>query len=751
MRDQSGTDARWWDEQLDLVEAPAGGGQDRRGWRIFLRDAADEHTRAVDTMPPHRIAPAIVLAALIGLFLELAVIRWQSACFHAFGHFKNVTLLSCFLGLGIGYALGKRSRIWTPLVLIGLAIQVIVLEALSRVAPDVELPAWVLNGLNLSESQGHLVGEGFQCALLLVTFVGNALMFIPLGQVASRLMGRMEKVRSYGFNLLGSLLGVALFSLCSWLWTPPTVWFAIAALGVIVLIAGSHRSLALAAPAVAALLIGFSLPDPIPQERYYSPYQLVSVSPQSSGVTKINVGHAYHQRVLDLGSELGRFSNDEMQLTLAEAKDYYDSLYDLVGPRDNVLIVGSGTGNDVAAALRGEAKHIDAVEIDPTILWLGKRLHPERPYQSARVTPILNDARSHFRSTGKKYDLIVYGLLDSHTMVGSHSNIRMDSYVYTVEAFREARNLLTDDGVLVMSFCLATDERGNKFYRMIEEAFSGGADGTSPRVFAHRYDLAKRYIVGPGMASLDLSTLGEEMTVRYTDNRLNASMSTDDWPFVYLNQREFPARYAVIVVAILILSAVMIRRTMGTIRSEGWATFFFLGAGFMLIETKGITDLGLVFGNTWVTVAVVICGILTMAYLANLWVQKLGQVNPRISFACLGVTFAVAYMALRAAHTGVLPIEKLILPAAITLPLFFAGLIFSSELARRGQIGSAMAANLFGAMCGGALEYTALWLGLTSLLWIGLALYACAFVASELAPYHLPRRITGTLLRPAKT
>ena len=45
-------------------------------------------------------------------------------------------------------------------------------------------------------------------------------------------------------------------------------------------------------------------------------------------------------------------------------------------PLDNVLIVGAGSGSDVAIALSKGAKHVDAVEIDPRILQIGKRAQP---------------------------------------------------------------------------------------------------------------------------------------------------------------------------------------------------------------------------------------------------------------------------------------------------------------------------------------------------------------------------------------
>ena len=92
-----------------------------------------------------------------------------------------------------------------------------------------------------------------------------------------------------------------------------------------------------------------------------------------------------------------------------------------------------------AAALRNGAGRVEAVEIDPLILRLGRELHFEHPYQSPRVHVVLNDARSYIENSHEQFDLIVFSLLDSHTTTSHFTNIRIDNYVYTREAFARAR------------------------------------------------------------------------------------------------------------------------------------------------------------------------------------------------------------------------------------------------------------------------------------------------------------------------
>ena len=52
------------------------------------------------------------------------------------------------------------------------------------------------------------------------------------------------------------------------------------------------------------------------------------------------------------------------------------------------------------------------------------------------------------------YDMVVYGLLDSHTLLSHASSVRLDSFVYTVEGLRKARKRLNPDGILSLSFAV---------------------------------------------------------------------------------------------------------------------------------------------------------------------------------------------------------------------------------------------------------------------------------------------------------
>jgi hypothetical protein len=160
----------------------------------------------------------------------------------------------------------------------------------------------------------------------------------------------------------------------------------------------------------------------------------------------------------------------------------------------------------------------------------------------------------------------------------------------------------------------------------------------------------------------------------------------------------------------------------------------------MLIETKAITQLGLVLGNTWQILAIVVASILILAFFANLWIMWRGPIARWKAFVLLAVSLVAGAAVTTAVSDGwQMPLAKITMPVVLTLPLFFSGLIFSSELARGGELSSILASNLFGAMFGGFLEYNSMYWGYTSLTWLGFAIYSLAYLCAA-RPLNWPSR-----------
>src|SRR5690349_437260 len=691
---------------------------------------AREQAEFLDRLPARYTGVAIVGAATLSLLLELAVIRWQGTVFEFFAFYKNFSLLCCFAGLGLGYALAGDQRL--PL---GLTIPLLAGQFALLIGLRFGLAGWLScltvlpfrEQLNMGLPTARTLPQAVTIYFFLsLVFLLTVLAFIPVGQLCGRLMERRDKLTAYGLNLLGSIAGVALMLALSWLWTGPLVWFAVC-LGGVLLFHSRKRSVLLAGAAwAAAAMILLAWPVAPEWQRIYSPYQLLELSQGPRGWLVMRAAGHYYQRVHDLARSNPEVERDPQ---LRHIRDYYELPYRLYGAPTDVAIVGAGTGNDVAAALRAGAQHVDAIEIDPAILEAGREHHPERPYDDPRVRAIVNAARSFLRTTRATYDMVVYGLLDSHTLLSHAASVRLDSYVYTVQGLREARARLKPGGVLSLSFSVISPELGRKIYLMMQEAF----DGRPPVCVRAVYDgsviflqAMDRDLVVP--ARLLQAAGFQDWTAYYADATLRADVSTDDWPFFYMPRRVYPLSYLVMVGLLLLLSFLVTANFVAERPRFSQAPFFLLGAGFMLVETKGITELGLTFGNSWQVIGLVIAGILVMAFLANWVVQRLRIERPLLPYLLLLASLALGWLV---AGTGGLPsttVGRLGTAVLLTCPIFFSGIVFSTLAAARGQIAGITAVNLLGAMCGGLLEYNSMYFGFRALYVIAAALYGGALV-----------------------
>ena len=201
----------------------------------FIDASAQAQARFLDTLNAKYADAAILFSAALSLFLELGIIRWQSSILPFFAFYKNFTLLACFVGLGLGYALAARDRIPLVIVLPLLAWQFSFMTMV-RFVPgpssesfrSVSSSRWEFGGSNLSQAYSSSMGY------LTIVFLMTALTFMPVGQLCGRLMERRTKLRAYGLNLLGSLLGVFLMLVASFLWTPPLVWFSLCFFAILV-------------------------------------------------------------------------------------------------------------------------------------------------------------------------------------------------------------------------------------------------------------------------------------------------------------------------------------------------------------------------------------------------------------------------------------------------------------------------------------------------------------------------------------
>ena len=682
----------------------------------------------------------LFLASALTLFAELALIRWVATEIRVFAYVKNLALLLCFLGFGLGCALARQRPRWQTAVtaLVGLVVVVRlpwrgpqIMERLSQylgAAQDVEI--WATHAVH--DTPGFLLAVAITAILLfLITYI-----FIPIGQIVSRQIELAPRpLYGYSWNLAGSLAGILAFFAVSWMALPPAVWFTIVLASMALLQANRSDTIRIAA---AVLPVAFLLFDPSTAHFFnlWTPYQQIEVAEKNFPdgeffYADIRVNHTGYQTIANLSPDF--LARHPKLLTEAPDENPYNVPFRFASPNPSVLIVGSGAGNDVAGALRNHSRAVDAVEIDPKILDLGRRRHPEHPYDDPRVSAHLTDARAFMKRTAARYDLILFGLLDSHTQLSDYSNMRLDNFVYTEESFREARALLAPDGVLFLKFQVNHPFVGRRLAEMLTRTF-----GKAPVVFVapSTYTAPATCFAISTSGQVEASLAADPRLRQFVDDRRptfldlpQVAVTTDDWPYLYHQGHWIPSIFYLLSALVIVLAAVFYFQ-IPEARTRVPSLFFFsMGAGFLLLETQVVSRLALYFGTTWQVNGIVIAAILSALLLANFVIERQQRPWPR-RWTLLGILagIACAYFVPFNRIPGSAALVGSFAALVFAIPVFFAGLLFASEFRSADSPAAALGANMLGAVVGGLLENLSLIIGMKALLVVAAGLYCLAAV-----------------------
>jgi hypothetical protein len=540
-------------------------------------------------------------------------------------------------------------------------------------------------------------------------FLLTAVIMAGIGKITADLFRQLPSLDAYRYDLLGSLTGSASFALLSWLRAPSAVWGVLAAAALLIL--GGRRNTLLYGIPLTAMVAALFM-ESTTTGISWSPYYKIELKPSTSTTRTyhISANGVPHQSTAPLP-------------VLLQKNSPYRQAYDQTprNPHQRVLVIGAGNGNDVAVALAQGADRVDAVEIDPRLQQIGAQLHPAKPYDDPRVHAYINDGRAFLERTNAKYDLIVLALPDSLTLVAGASNLRLESYLFTQQAFEAARDHLAPNGAFAMY----------NYYRQswLVDRFAGSLDdiyGHAPCMTTFNRNAA---VLVAGMTPADQSC--EQI---WRPSGAVPAAATDDHPFPYLLHRNIPTLYLGALGAILLVTLLSVRLTGVRIRRTfRYTDMFLLGAAFMLLETKNVIGFALYFGTTWLVNALVFFGVLLSVLAAVEVRRRLRRVNQLLLQLMLCGSLAVAWLVPAQAVLS-LPFAGR-LAAAIALafaPIFCANLIFSDRLALAPDPTSAFGANLLGALTGGALEYLALVTGYHALLLVVAMLYLGAYVAMRL-------------------
>lgn len=682
----------------------------------------------------------LFITSAAALYAELMLIRWIGTEIRIFAFFQNLTVIACFLGFGLGCyrseerinLLGSVRALTILAVMVSFPLDIWrnLLKGISELvalSPDASL--WA-SGMNLSATD-RIAGFALACAILGLSIVLLTIVMVPFGQLVARYMNDSPNVlRAYSINLVASIIGIWLMAGLSFVRMPPMVWFAVF-FCFCLLCYPFDRKFLLATVALAAIAIGFLyIGNRTGNQTLWSPYQKLTILPLPNQNYTVEVNNSAYMTVGNVSTEfLGAHPEIAKDLPLSS----YDSPFRFAAKKDRVLVVGAGAGNDVAAALRSGALHVDAVEIDPTIQSIGARLHPEHPYQSPKVKVVINDARNFLRSEKQKYDVIVFGLLDSHTGFSSYSNMRIDNYVYTNEAFKSARDLLTPDGILILKFEVRSPWTwmGQRFSLMLGQLFGRApvsfyCPSIGPLLPATVFIESNSSDLWTRSEAPNLKTFIADHPVSFSISASGApQVTTDDWPYVYHRSRTIPVAYLTVTAILLLISFSSIRHVFDPSQWSTWE-FFFLGAGFLLLETQLINRLALFFGSTWLVNCIAISVLLVVLVIANAFVEMGWGKSRGLYYGVLVCSLLLTYVVpLASLPVGAFSAGAL-LCVFFSVPIFCAGIAFGQALKEADSKPAALGANVFGAVAGGLLQSLSFIVGLNAMLVVAALLYGAA-------------------------
>ena len=732
--------------------------------------AAPDREATSPGMRQRRAYLDLFLISFVILFLELTCIRWFGSMVIFLTFFTNLVLLACFLGMSVGCLAASRTQNFIntviPLALVSVVLSGAVLLAyfkLGRILVDVGgqgSPQQVYFGTEYYARDPAWFVIPIE-AVAGLFFVLIALMFVGLGQVMGRLFNAIpDRVYAYTVNILGSLTGITAFGLASYFRTPPIVWFG---LSLAICLYFVNRWTPLQVFALLALLvsIGYMAYGEGLVRRLvtiWSPYYKIYYKARTGDLTANNIGH---QGMGPIGEQGPGYFLPYLLWRDAGGAPFKD-----------VLVIGAGSGNDVQAALANGARHVDAVEIDPVIYEIGRDDHPNRPYDDPRVTVHLDDGRSFVRKTDRIYDLEVYALVDSLVLHSGYSSLRLESFLFTEQAFRDIKAKLNAGGVFAVYNSFRQGWVVGRLVELAEKVFGakpvvismpsvdhidaqtkasggtlvliGGPD-SSPTLEAVRKKMehegffwvngrpldnehingyshepppltaSKKAWVQVGMSTVDSTGIGP--------------LPTDDWPFLYLREAKIPALNlrAMAMIGVLSLAILLLFAPVRTIRPNG--QMFFLGAAFMLLESKSVVHMALLFGSTWVVNSVVFFAILVMILLSNLFVLWF---RPKRLWPFYALLIAALLVNIYVPMSEFLalpgPLKLVASCAVVFLPIFFAGVIFAAAFRDSQQPDVDFGSNIGGVILGGLSENLSLMVGFNHMLVLAIAYYVLSAI-----------------------
>ncbi len=660
-------------------------------------------------------AARLFLFSFVLLFLELALIRWLGSNVFFLSYFSNFILLGSFFGIGIGFLQPHSSRLYqfSPILLAFLILFVTVFP--------VNIAYTGKSGIDSLLVIGLYKKSGFPIWITLpFIFLMTAAIMASIAHSIAILFIKFRPLVAYRLDILGSLAGIVSFSILSYFCATPIAWGAVVFIIFVLLFYQEWQWTSVYTILQIGCLIIFLITlayESITPNYLWSPYYKISLHPIIDSIKgnyiDVWVNGVPHQRI------------ESMERRKA-TEPFYFFPYQYKSAPENVLIIGAGNGGDVAIALAHGAKHIDAVEIDPVLYKLGRLFNPDHPYNDPRVHIILNDGRAFLQQTHHLYDLILFALTDSITLVSGQSSLRLESYIYTKEAVSAARQHLKPDGIFSMYGYYSHDHSlwlTDRYANTIKAVF-----GVSPCVDTFGTGNAFSLALAVNLNNhLSCSAYWSQKADTYV------APATDDHPFLYLQYNQIPPLYRGTLALIFLITLLIIHTSshaLNAVRDN--LDLLFMGMAFLLLETKSIISFALLFGNTWIVNALVFFGILSLIYLAIEFTSHFPRVSTKYIYGLLLLSLLISWRLPAESFLTFSFIPRFLVASLVTFsPVFLANIAFATRFQYAINSRAAFGVNMIGAMIGGLLEYISMITGHQFLLILIAFFYMGAFLIAR--------------------
>lgn len=723
----------------------------------------EESPTNAKTSRPNKIFLEIEIAiwSFTAVFFELICVRWLCCDIRPLVFEQSFPLVACLTGLASGLAnRNDRPFILFPsaLFLFVLAVKVAEMFGLAnqRSAAEGSFDWQILSPGN----EGLLTFVVFQFLGLITLMLFPFFVSFCTGCRLGILFEQVNSIKGYSLNAVASLLGCLAAYGIGFL-APNPVWSIafIAATSIYICIAKDFslkkRVLALIPLALLPMLAIWQIEYPklgfppyltnycsSKTQTLWSSYQRIDLdklleNPQLPESQTREIGMVVRlNKVVDQVFFDPNISIDDLPPTLTKIfadRRRLDANGFLFGKAENVLILGSGLGQEIPGAIKNGARSIDVVEIDPALMKISRQINTQVS-KNANVNFICDDARHFIETSKKQYDLVLMSNLYAQSSNILAPKLRLDTYCYTREAFKSALSRLSPNGKLVIAYPVVYPWIGERIFRTLEFAA-----GRTPQVFQQSYHMASHV---PTLFVVPSKENEKSATPQYWSEigvhpKSNTPILTDNWPFLYVLQSTLDLPMRLSFVALLVMGFVGARHLVFDTSVKKTLNFvsFALGAGFTIIELQSIDLIARFFGNTWLSSSFVVAASILTVLLANVFVTKGSSFvlsNSKSIFLAIAIFLISNFIWSSADLARVFGSSAALVCGLLQfMPAFLGSSFFAAQIKENNNLSQALAASTFGCLLAAILQFVKLSFGIKTLSLIALAFYVAAFLTSQ--------------------